>query len=410
MKKFFLLLVLVVVFFGCLLQPQILIKSASVEGDSTLIELHSNKQVDVKVQLSSADDEILCDDDFSLIQGANKIKLNCVSFGSTAVITVFAGETVFSDEIQVEFNESSLDNKIFSLAESKTPVGKMLKVIDDSLLKQNECNARIYINNLKDFYELSSLSSDSLDVLDSLDSQQISYLEKQISNIESCSLVLKREISNSGSKKFLVSYSIKALGECFYQGYSSSREFEDQDDIAVIEVNLNNNSAQLISGQLTSTHASKEEIQEMTEAFEAVGACFKALMMGVSIMNSESPQKESECTFISSNIKIQSVSLQDNFLVFGLINLTENEIQLNDVTTSVLETECVVCPYTLKPGVFTAISLSGDFSSFNVKENFTFNYFLNDFDYSEIAVCSLNSSQVEKDVQEQVVPMDSNSS
>ena len=405
-KTVFLSLILLIVFSGCLLQPQITIKSALVEGDLIKVNLNSNKQVNVEVQLSDESDLILCSKEVSLTQGSNDVALECSSSTSNIKVTVFVDGAVFSQKLELEFGEGDVESRVIFLAETNTIEGEALKVIEKGMAKQNTCNAQMYIQNFKKYYQISSeysgASSFDLDeIFDNMTSEQLNNLDEQINTTKTCNMVVEKKVTDFGSGKYTVSYSWVGKGDCYYAGSvgGQTRQFEDQKDILVVEVNLKDNSAKATSGLMTTTGLTDEEqARAMIKAFDALGGCIKALMLGVSPIapGVEPPEPrikegiKSGCSFLSGNIEIKSFAIEKEYIILHLMNITDDDIQITSITGSPVELTCYACTPNLKPGAYNIMNLQGDFSASlyeETEEQLTISYTKNGMDFSEKADC-----------------------
>jgi len=308
-KTVFVSLIFLIIFSGCLLQPQITIKSAVLNGDFIKVNLHSNKQINAEIQLSDESDLILCSQNTVLNSGNNEVQLKCFSSDSNIKVTVFADGTVFSNDLELEFDETDIESKVIFLAETKTFEGEALKVIENGTAKQNQCNALDYVAGMKAYFGFASVYSDSssqdfINTLDNLTSEQLQLLDEQLTQTKNCNMFIEKELTDFGDGKYSVSYSWVGKGDCFYAG--QTRRFEYQKNVVVIEVNLKNNSAKTTSGGITDSYTDEEQARKMIKGFEVLGGCFKALMLGIDpisgiIYEEIEPSKASEVKEIQIN-------------------------------------------------------------------------------------------------------------
>lgn len=411
MKKIVLPLLLAVIFSGCLLQPQIIIKSAVVEDDFITVKLHSNKQVNVEVQLSGQSDEILCSKNATLNQGNTDVILECSASDSIIKVTVFADGAVFSGEVELSFDEGNLEERVIFLAETKTIEGEALKIIESNLAKQNSCNAQMYLTNMRKYYEVagaySGASSFDIDeMFDNITSEQMSVLDEQINATKTCTMEIGKKVADLGSGKYHVSFSWVGKGECYYadSGYGS-RQFEGQKDVIVIEVNLKNNSAKAITGGMTDSHTNKEQAREMIKAFDLIGGCFKAMMLGVNPMAGiYQPPPSNMCSSpVGGNLGIVGFEVTPSYLVLQIKNNSGDSIVISDITASPVSIDdCIGCHIPLlESGGIQIVNLTGDFSGLEeVNEDIIISYTKNGLDHTEMANCRANIGTVIKEIKE----------
>ena len=97
MKKFvFVLLFVFLLFSGCLIQPQVTIKSLEQKGEKALVELRANKEFNAEVKITDEEGETLCSDKIELKQGNNLIEINCNLTEKKVYVEILSDGAVFS--------------------------------------------------------------------------------------------------------------------------------------------------------------------------------------------------------------------------------------------------------------------------------------------------------------------------
>jgi len=406
-KTAFVSLILLLIFSGCLLQPQVSIKSAVIKDKFIEVELQSNKQVNAEVQLADEQDTVLCSKNFSLNQGNNNVLLECVASGSAVTITVFAEGAVFSEEIELKFAGSNLEEKVLSLAETKTIEGETLAMFQRNFAKSGECNAELFVESMKKVFDYGKTidpSSSSFEYDLDLDKESMAVLQAMIDETKSCNINLESKVKDKGNNKFTISYSIILSGDCL-MSFSGATSVSSQKDVVVIEVDLSDDSVQVTQGGMTSSYYTEEMQKQQLKLYDLFGGCLKASLLGanpmtlVNTINTVAPP-QSACSISAGHLDITYFQVQPDYLLINIKNNSDDSIELTGFAGSPTPVNCINCPNTLPSGSITMFNLEGEFSG-NVSEEIMIYYTLNDFDFSQLATCNGRASieiQIEEDL------------
>ncbi|MBU2099915.1 hypothetical protein KKG83_02375 [Candidatus Micrarchaeota archaeon] len=251
MKKIvFVCLILIVFFSGCLLFPEIKIRSAEVSGEKILIQIKSNKWVEAEIKVEDRAGNLFCEKTVNLNPDDNLIEISCDLTEERIQIEVFAEDNNFSRKFTVELitddlkenqneqNEQEKEEeekveeynkeeaaKIALILTEKTLEGQFMKVYEENFAKSSECTAIKYIENknkvIKEFPELES------EVGFNLNETQIIELEKQIAETEKCICSVKKEIIEKEKNQFSIKYLLDCKGECketYFEPFTEKQE------------------------------------------------------------------------------------------------------------------------------------------------------------------------------------------
>jgi len=249
MKKIvFVCLILIVFFSGCLLFPEIKIRSAEVSGENILIQIKSNKWVEAEVKVEDRAGNLFCEKTVNLDPDDNLIEIECDLTKERIKIEVFAEDNNFSRKFTVKLNTDDLEEdqnkqneqeeeekeeeynkeeaaKIALILAEKTLEGQFMKVYEENFAKSSECTAIKYIENknkvIKEFPELES------EVGFNLNETQMIELEKQIAETEKCICSVKKEIIEKEKNQFTVEYFLGCKGFCektYFEPFTEKQE------------------------------------------------------------------------------------------------------------------------------------------------------------------------------------------
>jgi len=398
MKKFlFVSLILVIILSGCLLQPQVVIKSASVSGNTVLIDLHSNKAGLAEIEVFNVQNALLCSNKIDLKQGNNSIELTCSLTESKVIVKATLEGAVFSKELNVEFDESDAEARIISLAQT-TLEGEALEMYVKNFAKADECNAELYVENMKKFYEKAMQYDDYgvyADLNFDVNESQMQSLDEQINLLKPCKLSMEKKITDLGNSMYSVSYSMVVGGDCSAAPYASS--MASQEDIVVIEVDLKDNSVKVTKGAIESSGGSQEEIKAQLDAYSLLGGCMKLMMLGVSPFYDYSDISQQEiqasgCLPASAgNLSITGFWIEPTYIVLHIQNTASGSVELTGFTGSPFELSWVPVMQNIDVGETGIYNLDGEFGEIigtEINEDITINYTLNNMDFSEMFNCS----------------------
>jgi len=274
------LIILLFLFSGCLLANQITIKSAELSGDNITVELHSSNKVNADIKLSQ-DNSVSCQKSVVLEQGTNTIEMKCNLTGEKVRVEVTAEGLVISKEITLELEEvSNTNEKVLSLA-GKNIEAEFLEAFERNFNRTQECNAEKYIDRLNQAMDkMSEIYTPGFTppMDDDLTQEQMDLLDEEIKKTKNCSLHVKKEIDEQGNDEYLVNYSLVAEGDCGYfsQGITAT------EDMLIIQVDLKDNSTEIIKGEMSSPYYSEATQRKQIEVYDLIGECFKPMMLGVS--------------------------------------------------------------------------------------------------------------------------------
>ncbi|MBU2099894.1 hypothetical protein KKG83_04190 [Candidatus Micrarchaeota archaeon] len=380
-------------FSGCLIQPQVTVKSVKDSGETILVELHSNKQLNASVKLKDQSGNVLCQENVALNQGNTSFGMQCILTDSVVVVEVVAEGAVFSDSVEIEFDGSNVEGKVLSLAE-ETIEGETLGVFSSNLALSNQCNAQLFVNNMKKYYAyVVSVNPDATNYypelgLDNLTSEQMQELQDNIDTLKPCKIAVEKEINRLGNSKYSVSYSLISENCESTLGYGTPTT---ERDAVIIEVDVKNNLTEVTKGSMASSYNNEEQLRQQIQAYKFLGPCMKYMLLGAYVSVIEEPYQlpeEKACNYLSGDIKIDSFAVEKGYVILHLTNISKEDIQFTGFTGSPVELSCDVCPLTLEPLDFTILNLHGDFSEYEeINEELIISYTLNDLEHSQIADC-----------------------
>jgi hypothetical protein len=332
MKKSILLLFAFILFSGCLVSPRVTIKEVKSLGDEALIEVHSNKAVNAALQLVDEKGILLCNENVSLRQGNNSIKIKCSLLQPKVFVKVLVEDLTFSKEVKVQIDESNLNAMVLSLAEG-TPEGELLEVYRRNLSK-DDCTAELYVERMKKYIEKAKENAPypytSLDF--DLNREQMNLLQEQIDKTKACDLRVEKEIFNKGNNVFTVNYSFVMEGNCSVSIFSPRTE----KDAIIIQVDLKDNSTEVIKGKISSSQLEAVKIQ--FEAFDLLGGCMKAMVLGVNPFSNilySSPSPAEREIVPRSQLNIEELMREKCFIASGSdLNLTDSNKVISICTLS----------------------------------------------------------------------------
>lgn len=405
MKKFvFVSLILAIILSGCLLQPQIVIKSASVSDNTVLINLHSNKAGSAEIEVFTVGNTLLCSNKSDLKQGNNSVEFPCELTESKVIVKATIEGAVFSKELNVEFDESDAEARVISLAQT-TLEGEALEMYARNFAKADECNAEFFVDGMKNFYER-AMQYDDYGIYDDmnfdLNTSQMQVLDEQINLLKPCKLSMEKKITDLGNSVYSVSYSMVVGGDCSQTLYASS--MASQEEIVVIEVDLKDDSVEVTKGAIDSSGVSQEEIKAQLEAYNLLGGCMKFMMLGVNPLYSvyevsEPSVPEDHCSpQLTGNLSITQFGIEPTYVILHILNASGNAVELTGFTGLPFELTWVPAMQNLAAGETGIYNLDADFSEEEIgsliSEKITINYTLNDLNFSEMFVCAgtLNDS------------------
>ncbi|MBU2099895.1 LamG domain-containing protein [Candidatus Micrarchaeota archaeon] len=281
MKKFIFLPLVLLLFSGCLIQPQVNIKEVSYDGENVSVELYANKEIQAEAKLTNEKREVLCSQKMDLKQGNNLIKAKCDLKEKSVYVEILANGLIFSKLVEinfdegVDFDETEIEEKVLELAET-TLEGEVLGIFERNFSAADECNVEEFIENIQKYYStaLPELNPYSYNDYSNLTSQQKLNLQEQINKTKKCKIKVEKKITEKEKNKFEVSYSLKSQGDCI--GLYS------QEDVVKIEVDLEKGLAEATEGQMGNSYSSLDQ-KKFFEALDLMGACLQALLMGVNI-------------------------------------------------------------------------------------------------------------------------------
>ncbi|MFH1663522.1 MAG: hypothetical protein ABH986_01795 [archaeon] len=396
MKKLVLALVLVLAFSGCLLEPQVNIKSVDVSAEKAVVEIQSNKETSVEVKLLDESNNILCTKELLLKQGNNSVELNCTLSSSKVKVAVSAGGAVFSKELNVGFDGGSLNQKILLLA-GQTLEGELMGILAKNFEKSSECTGQKYVDSMNSFFEKMSESNPSYisstdNPFANLSQEEIVLLDEQINAVKSCEISVEKKITDEGSSKYSVNYSFVAV--------NCGDNTVSQQDVMIIEVNLTSNSAEVTKGSFSDSGMSEEEIAYLHEVYTMIGGCIKAMMLNISTLSSVSSSPEMKaipvCTSGPGHIEIEYFGIEPSYAILRIKKSVEEEITVTGFTGSPVSISCNFCPQKLftpeqNNGV-TIFNVDGNFFEqgigSTINEEITINYSLDGFNYSQLVTCT----------------------
>ncbi len=391
-KLFFVLISLIILFSGCLLQPQVQIKTLTSEGDAVVVGLSTNKPVSAEIKILNDAGTILCSDKFNLKNGNQTVKLTCELTESEVTVSVFAEGTSFARKMNVEFGEGGLNQEILALAKT-TFEGELIELYKTNLENSSECTAEKLVERTKKNLEQAAVNyPESFDYDFDLTQEELDVLDKQIKDIDRCDLYIERNISELNNNKYSVNYSLNVEGDC--SSVQSGISFQEE-EILIIEVDLADNSTEVTKGAMsnTSTSSGQEMQQQMIASFKLMGDCFKAMMLGVNPLNPESfTTSQDVCSSTEGNLEIVSFSIEPTYIVLQIKNNSDKEVKLTGFTGSPVPLTYINCCASIKVGETTAVNLSGKFSEKGIgsaiSQKINMFYTLNGLDYEEVSDCT----------------------
>jgi hypothetical protein len=327
MKKiFFVSLFALLLFSGCLIQPQVSVKSVKDSGENILVELHSNKQLNADVKLKDQSENVLCQENVVLNQGNTVFGMKCNLTDSVVVVEVLAEGVVFSDSVEVELDESNVKGKVLELTET-TIEGELLAVFESNLASADQCSAQMLVDNMNKYYDyIVSVDPNNAGYLpdlglDNLTHAQMQELQENIDNVKSCKLRVVKKINSLGDSKYSVNYSMVSENCESALGYGAPKT---ERDAVIIEVNLKNDSTEVTKGSMSNSYTAPEQQRQQIQAYRLLGPCMKQMLLGTYIsviLPPKEPAEPGDTEVIKIIDENSSEILQDN----NVSTIDENE-------------------------------------------------------------------------------------